>query len=79
MCSLLSLSLQLEWIELQSEKLGRYQLNKYTGEIQRDTAALPASHAHPQIDLVNHAFQEASVSYSTHISQICTLYGALYF
>jgi Ca2+-binding EF-hand superfamily protein len=47
-----------EWIQLQSEQLGRYQLNKYTGEVRRDTALSPST-AHPQIDLINQAYRQA--------------------
>ena len=50
--------LQSEWLELYSERLGRYQLNKYTGDIQRDAAAIQTGHTHPQIDLINQAYRQ---------------------
>ena len=51
--------LQSEWLELQSEKLGRYQLNKLTGEVHRDPAAIQTSHVvEPQIDLINQAYRQ---------------------
>ena len=50
---------QSEWIHLQSDQLGRYQLNKYTGEIHRDpTATLQDSATHPQMDLINQAYRQ---------------------
>lgn len=67
---------QSEWIHLQSDGLGQYQLNKYTGEIRRDVATLSPTATHPQMDLVNQAYRQVPIHHTHTLRYLYTLTGS---